>query len=875
MQLLKAQILNFGKLNNQEFDFSEGLNSFQYENGWGKTTFSNFIKAMFYGMEYTTSKDVNKNERLKYTPWQGGKYGGSLEFSHNGKQYRINRTFGSKKNEDTFELIDLKTNKKSNDFQDDESSDLGTAVFGINRETYGRSVHVTLSETPAGSTDISAKLNNLIESNDVSNYDDAINILEEKSTTLKAKRGNKGEISSIQEQIDSDREYIEDIKGKLKQSDDYNKLISQICDKVKSLKEKQNELTDELSKNAKYESKIRYEQLKTDAEKAEKNKAELIDFFNGEIPSEETIKNIDKLSRDLNTIESNIENQSATQSDKDNYKTLLEYFAGDKPNKEQITNCLKTDSEYKTYKQNESALKLTSDEENEFNSLKIKYDNTEINEEVITSKINEVEINQRKQKELNELKDTLNTKKTELSYANTIKPKNTKRIILFILAFIFVCGGIYGFVSKSFVIGIIGIVIAIASVILGMLSKVKVNNNTELQNEVEKLKDDYSKLEDELQLAENNIKFFISKFNTATTSEILALSNIKTEFTNYKRLLKKYENYKQWISEQKKTLEEYENEIRLFAKRYCKTENISNISSDIQILNDKLTKLENLEKKINADSDNNKAQSEQKEKLLSILKQYKTDKSLNYKDQVLQIYSQISDIKNADSQIEATKQALSDFENDPNNDIKSFDKLKKPEKTVDELQEELNNVSEEIAENDKISNSYQKIIDDNSADTDKKDDIENEIEILSETKKEKMQEHKILTKTLELLTEAKEKLNANYSDPMKNGFNKYVNLLGGNLNLQINTDLEVSVDDSGSTHNSVYLSDGYKDMVNFCSRMALVDALFKDVQPTLILDDPFVNLDDDKVPKALKLIKEMAKEKQIVYFSCHKCREIK
>ena len=180
MQLLKAQILNFGKLSNKVFDFKGGLNSFQYENGWGKTTFSNFIKAMFYGMEYTTSKDVTKNERLRYTPWQGGKYGGSLEFSHNGKEYRINRTFGTKKNEDTFELIDLKTNKKTSDFQDDETLDLGTAIFGINRETYGRSVHVTLSETPAGSTDISAKLNNLIESNDVSNFDEAINVLEEK-----------------------------------------------------------------------------------------------------------------------------------------------------------------------------------------------------------------------------------------------------------------------------------------------------------------------------------------------------------------------------------------------------------------------------------------------------------------------------------------------------------------------------------------------------------------------------------------------------------------------------------------------------------------------------------------------------------------------
>ena len=72
MELLNAHIINFGKLHEQDFDFKKGINSFQYENGWGKTTLTVFIKAMLYGMEYTSSKDVSKNEKLKYFPWQGG-----------------------------------------------------------------------------------------------------------------------------------------------------------------------------------------------------------------------------------------------------------------------------------------------------------------------------------------------------------------------------------------------------------------------------------------------------------------------------------------------------------------------------------------------------------------------------------------------------------------------------------------------------------------------------------------------------------------------------------------------------------------------------------------------------------------------------------
>ena len=129
-------------------------------------------------------------------------------------------------------------------------------------------------------------------------------------------------------------------------------------------------------------------------------------------------------------------------------------------------------------------------------------------------------------------------------------------------------------------------------------------------------------------------------------------------------------------------------------------------------------------------------------------------------------------------------------------------------------------------------------------------------------------------RTIDFLNKAKENLDANYSDPMKEGFNKYVKMLGGNLNLLINTDLEVSLDCDGKLHESESLSEGYKDMVNFCSRMALVDALFKEVTPPVILDDPFVNLDDEKVPNALKLVKEISKENQVIYFACHKSREI-
>ena len=111
---------------------------------------------MFYGMEHTTKKNLEENELKKYAPWQGGVYGGSLTFSFKEKEYCVSRTFSLKKNEDTVEIRDLKTNKVI----ENPENNLGVFLFGVNRDTYERSVHVTLDESPASSPDISARLNN-------------------------------------------------------------------------------------------------------------------------------------------------------------------------------------------------------------------------------------------------------------------------------------------------------------------------------------------------------------------------------------------------------------------------------------------------------------------------------------------------------------------------------------------------------------------------------------------------------------------------------------------------------------------------------------------------------------------------------------------
>ncbi len=132
MKLIKCHINSFGRLENYDYNFSNGINMLFESNGKGKTTFTIFLKAMFYGMAKKGNNRAYAVERSKYMPWNGGVYGGSLTFEIGNKIYTIIRQFAQTPEGDTFQLIDEKTGLVSNAF----TKDLGLEIFGVGVETF-------------------------------------------------------------------------------------------------------------------------------------------------------------------------------------------------------------------------------------------------------------------------------------------------------------------------------------------------------------------------------------------------------------------------------------------------------------------------------------------------------------------------------------------------------------------------------------------------------------------------------------------------------------------------------------------------------------------------------------------------------------------
>jgi len=114
-----------------------------------------------------------------------------------------------------------------------------------------------------------------------------------------------------------------------------------------------------------------------------------------------------------------------------------------------------------------------------------------------------------------------------------------------------------------------------------------------------------------------------------------------------------------------------------------------------------------------------------------------------------------------------------------------------------------------------------------------------------------------------------------YLEPIERHCRRYAEILGfGGGKLRFDGE-GMPVMEEGAAFRAVdFYSAGLKELLDFCVRIALAETLFTVRRPPLILDDPFVNLDDDKTARAKTLVQELSKKYQIVYFTCKQERTL-
>ncbi len=240
MRLISCNVTAFGTLKDFSCDFGEGLNTIKQDNGWGKSTLSVFIKAVFYGLANGNKHSLEENERLKYRPWNSTeKFGGSIVFEWKDKEYKLERFFGNKSSEDTVRIFDVDTGKE---FPDTEN--LGKRIFGIDEEGFSSTVFLAQKDFEAKSNaSITAKYNEVCEIQDPEKFNQAVNYLEEKAKTYKSSRGDKGliadakrEIFAIGGRLDRTARAAETAKKMTEEAEELEKDIEKLKEEDKKLR---------------------------------------------------------------------------------------------------------------------------------------------------------------------------------------------------------------------------------------------------------------------------------------------------------------------------------------------------------------------------------------------------------------------------------------------------------------------------------------------------------------------------------------------------------------------------------------------------------------------------------------------------------------
>ena len=189
MKFLSCHIDAFGCLRDFDLTFEEGITRIYAQNGFGKTTLGEFIRAMLYGFP-RAARDPEKNGRKKYAPWEGGVYGGWLRFSRNGRIYRVHRTFGDTPRQDRFLLLDEQTGQLSRDY----SQELGQELFGLDADAFIRCTYFPQSPPQnenAGS--LLARLSQFVEdTEDLQSFDRAIRTLRASRSACVPYKGTGG-----------------------------------------------------------------------------------------------------------------------------------------------------------------------------------------------------------------------------------------------------------------------------------------------------------------------------------------------------------------------------------------------------------------------------------------------------------------------------------------------------------------------------------------------------------------------------------------------------------------------------------------------------------------------------------------------------------
>lgn len=912
MRIINCHIENFGKLSNQTIDFEKNLTIMNQKNGWGKSTLAAFIKVMFYGFanDSKRSGSIQERERMHYQPWQGGIYGGQLVFETEGQQYEISRVFGKKEKEDRFHLINLITNLECDQY----SSNIGEELFKINQESFLKTIFIPQDACESSSTDsINAKIGNLQDSlDDINRHNQVQESLKNRINELSARRAtgllkklsleiaNDKELLRGKENLDSSIQKLEESgRQLLQQCQEYNKELSETRVQFRQLGE-QKEL--EAKKEA-YLDKVR--NWKQQVVLYEETRA----YFGKELPTEEMIGNAVRNHRQVILAQEIKKDASLSEQERTEYRTMKEYFENGVPGEEEINNA-------STLAKRLSQLELTIAKENvsiedqkELEALRKQFTENPPND--IDLLIEKCDLRREIKAGLLQRQNTLvamtrlkeqqeELRRQQLQAQQQQEEEKKKKEVMKQQLMLLIPGLLLLFVGIVCLIWSVYIAMAVMAVGVIVIAfsffrkqkktrEVPAHAKGTQEQEREPENQDLLKLENEIRMDEKNIReiemllreFFEDYHLTYSEAKVMdILYRLKGEWNRYQQLCKENETYaKQGYEESQKSLKE---QLCVLLDPYY-PDAILNQGNYAQLcveLEKKKHKYLDYSDKIKKEERANKDEKTALEEISVFLRYVgkKEESQMAWTEAGMsalleEIRNQMNALGHREEELERSKKEKEEFES--KNDVKLLMELQTelPKGNTEELGRRIEELEQLLEEKENIRKSYVRQLNEALEKAGALEEVEAALEVKEKEFAHKKHQLDILEKTSMYLENAKEQFLARYMNPVKSAFDTYYGQLSdAQGEFRMDANINLTKKEAGEYRETGFLSMGNQDLVAICLRLALIHAMYQNEKPFIIIDDSFVNLDDEKVELAKKFLTTIAQEYQVIYFTCHDSR---
>ncbi|MCH5158462.1 MAG: AAA family ATPase [Clostridiales bacterium] len=861
MKLLSCHIENYGKITDRDLTFDDKITSFCEANGYGKTTLASFLKSMFYGLE-TDRADRAFNERRHFYPFNGKSFGGNLTFSSNGKTYKIERFF-DEKSEKKDSLTVYCNGKVATEFSD---GSIGEKLFGIDKQSFERTIFISGTEIEISSTgSINTKLNNFIEGvDDNSNLETAVNKLQSKSKLYKKSKAGNDLISTETTHINNISQAIANAQtiasGLRAKYDTLNDLNREIVELTKTISEDQsaNVILNDWEHLDGYNAEIEQKQTELKSIK--------VRYPHG-IPTVSEVDEVNSAIEKNKTLTARAGQKFFSDEDAARFEGFKKEFKDGVPSDDELKSVQNKIQEYTSISYDVEKLKQTKSSQKEA-ALKQHFAYRIPTKEEVAELDKKASAYKAAESKANAIPEFITTTETVATENNPTQSVLVK-ILLILSAALLVAGLVTVFFAT--IVGVVllavGFVGLLAAGFLFLNRKASIHA-TGKQQVFQRENPQRREADKERDGILNQIQAFLAPYGYSLENGVaFAVASFKTDVNSYRDLQDEDNNNKALLDEKLRRLQALEKQLKVFFARYniAETDNysvaMSNLCADIKdyisLLNMQKTQAEYDSGLKNDITENNKP-------IVAFCKKYEININ-TISETIKRIYKDITDINNIETAL-----------NEITEKVKRFAKEKNLTERPTGEQVDIQALNEKLEKlRDAKSHLTTDIMND-EYEAEKLDGLKNEYETAKEKLEEYQTTYKLLTKTIDFLRTADENLKDKYVKPIKDQYVYYSSLLEKTLGEKITMDsnLEIRYEQNGKERSEQHLSSGQRAICSLCFRLALIDNMYSDEKPFLILDDPFVGLDEEHLTKVKVMLDELSEKLQIVYFCCHSSRMI-